>query len=91
MPVTPKNASDDCIARSRALLAHARVPGTAAGLRDDLGRLALVMAVAAVDTYMHTLVLRRVSNVRGALPKALRELDIDFEWLAYLADATVVA
>jgi len=91
MPVTPKNASDDCIARARALLAHAGAPGTSAGLRDDLGRLALVMAVAAIDTYMHTLVLRRVSTVRGAIPKALQDLDIDFARLTELADATVVA
>ena len=91
MPVTPKNAADDCIARARALLAHAGIPGTAAGVRDDLGRLALVMAVASVDTYMHTLILRRVSNVRSALPKALRDLDIEFEWLTELADSTVIA
>jgi hypothetical protein len=91
MPVTAKNASDDCIARARALLAHASAPGTAPGLRDDLGRLALVMAIAAVDTYMHIVVLRRVSTVRGALPKALQELDIGFAQLTDLAEATVIA
>ena len=91
MPVSPKDASDDCIARSRALLAHAHVPSVAPGLREDLGRLALVMAIAAVDAYMHALVLSRVSDVRTELPKSLKRIDIDFEWLTYLAEETVSA
>jgi hypothetical protein len=47
------------------------------------------MAVAAIDTYMHRLVLRRVSTVRGELPKALRDLDVNFARLVELADTTV--
>jgi hypothetical protein len=51
------------------------------------------MAVAAIDSYMHAIVLRRVSAVRGEgeLPKVLRRLDVHFEELAALADASIEA
>lgn len=51
------------------------------------------MGVVAVDAYMHWAVLRRLSAVRGRgeLPKALQKLDVSFNDLALLADATVEA
>jgi len=91
MTVAPKDASDDCIARARALLAHAGAAGIQSGVREDLGRLALVMAVAAIDTYMHMVVLQRVSTMRSAIPKPLQELDIEFARLTSLADVIVEA
>lgn len=61
--------------------------------REDLRRLALVMGVVAVDAYMHWAVLRRLSEVRrqGELPKGLRQLQVPFDELASLAEATVTA
>ena len=91
MTFHPINASDACIRRSRRLLAltqHA-VPDTK--VRNDLRRSALVMAVTAVDSYMHWLVYRRISEIRkeGDLPKSLAKLDLPFTEMAALADATV--
>ena len=55
--------------------------------------MALVMAVAAIDAYMHALVLRRIEAVRRSadLPKALAGLEIPFSEIASLADASIRA
>lgn len=91
MPFQPKNASDACIGKSRALLALCAHQLPDAALKDDLRRSALVMAVTAIDSYMHWLVYRRLSDVRieGDLPKAFAKLDVPFTELASLADATL--
>jgi hypothetical protein len=60
--------------------------------KKDLRRMAVVMAVAAIDSYMHAIVLRRVSTVRKEeLPKILRRVAIPFEELASLADTSLEA
>lgn len=61
--------------------------------KNDLRRMAIVMSVAAIDSYMHAIVLNRVSSVRGKgeLPKVLCRLDVHFEELASLADASIEA
>lgn len=53
----------------------------------------MVMAVAAIDSYMHALVLRRVAEVRKAadFPKSLARLDVEFADLTKLADSTIDA
>jgi hypothetical protein len=52
--------------------------------------MAVVMSVAALDSYLHAAVLRRIANVRGSqLPKALRRLDMPFGEIAELADYAV--
>lgn len=55
--------------------------------------MALVMAVAAIDSYMHAVVLRRVATVRrrADLPKALGRLQMPFSELGDLADAAIAA
>jgi hypothetical protein len=59
-------------------------------VRDDLRRLAIVMAVAALDTYMQRLV---VSNAykQTPMPRKLADVTIRFGDLIELADAAVVA
>lgn len=59
-------------------------------LRADLRRLSLVMAVAALDTYMHRLIVERAYS-HEPLPPALAKLDIRFDQLLEQADATGVA
>jgi hypothetical protein len=51
------------------------------------------MAVAAVDSYLHRLVLQRASRVRkaGDLPNTLRRVSVDFGELAGLADTSIQA
>jgi RiboL-PSP-HEPN len=53
-------------------------------------RLSVVMAVAALDTYMHRLILER-AYTHDCLPKGLARLDVDFEQLLEQADATGAA
>lgn len=56
-------------------------------VRADMRRLSIVMAVAALDTYMHRLILERVFT-HEALPKRLAHLDFSFEQLLAQADET---
>jgi len=53
-------------------------------------RLSVVMAVAALDTYMHRFILERVYT-HDRLPKQLARLDVDFGQLLEQADATGAA
>lgn len=93
MPFHPRDAALACIRRSRRLLTLAEADLPDGKIRSDLRRSALVMAVAAVDSYMHWLVYQRLSDVRkmGDLPKSLTKLDIPFSELASLADAAIDA
>jgi hypothetical protein len=56
----------------------------------DMRRLSVVMAVAALDTYMHRLIVER-AFAHDTLPNGLAHLDIGFEDLLRQADATAVA
>jgi hypothetical protein len=55
--------------------------------------MALVMAVAAVDSYMHGVVMRRIAHVRRRvdLPRPLARLEIPFSRIADLADTYIDA
>lgn len=53
-------------------------------------RLSIVMAVAALDTYMHRLIIERVYTHQG-LPGGLARLDVSFEQLLAQADETASA
>jgi hypothetical protein len=50
-------------------------------------RLSVVMAVAALDTYMHRLIVERVFS-HDDLPRGLAQLDVNFEQLLAQADET---
>jgi len=93
MSLSLKRASNSCLTRARNLLAASTNPKIGKATREDLRRLALVMCVVAVDTYLHWAVFLRLSAVRhqAQLPTSLRKLDIPFEELASLADTTVQA
>lgn len=88
MPISPKDAADDCLDRAKQMLCTGCVAGPPA---DDLRRMALVMGVAALDTYMHALVLTHLSANRAELPKPLQRLAVDFRELTQLAEKVVVA
>lgn len=93
MTYFPRQVADTCIRRAKRFLdlADNRLP--VHRTKNDLRRMALVMAVAAVDSYMHALVLRRIATVRRAadLPKSLALLNMPFSALASLADASIKA
>lgn len=91
MAFDPIDAATACIRRSRRLLSLADNKLGDAKVKNDLRRAALVMGVTAVDSYMHWLVYRRVSDVRngGDFPKSLAKLDMPFGDIASLADAAI--
>lgn len=93
MPFHPVTAANACVRRARRFLtlAEAELPDNR--IKTDLRRSALVLAVTAVDSYMHWLVYRRISEVRreGDLPKVLAKLEIPFSDFASLADAAIRA
>ena len=91
MVFLPKNAAASCLRRARRFLDLADQPLPVKTVKNDLRRMALVMSVAAIDSYMHALVLRRIADVRRAadLPKALARLELPFASIASLADATI--
>lgn len=74
MAVKPLEAAENVLGRARAL--HQLAPNT----NEDLDRLALVMGVAAIDTYFHWRV-HRVDLNSTSIPKKLAELDVPFEAL----------
>lgn len=93
MAFSPQSAAQACIAKSRKFLELASQPEVAADVTEDLSRSALFIAVAAIDTYMHWLVFKRLSEVRyrADLPKALARMEIGFADLATLADSVIAA
>lgn len=70
--------------RARALLAHAQ--DAPADVQSDLLRVSIVMAVAALDTYMHRLIVDRAYQ-HATLPGKLAKLDLPFEQALAQADA----
>lgn len=74
MAVKPLEAAENVLERARAL--HQLAPST----EEDLDRLALVMGVAAIDTYFHWRV-HRVDLDSTSIPRKLAELNVPFEAL----------
>ena len=93
MSFLPKQAADSCIRRAQRFLDLANEGLPVKRVKNDLRRMALVMAVAAIDSYMHALILRRIAAVRRSadLPKALARLELPFSEIASLADASIEA
>jgi len=58
--------------------------------RADMRRLSVVMAVAALDTYMHRLIVERAYK-HDELPGGLARLDVGFEDLLRQTDATAAS
>jgi hypothetical protein len=93
MPFLPKDAADSCLRRAGRFLDLANGTLSTPKVKNDLLRMALVMGVAAIDSYMHGIVTRRIADVRrrADLPKALARLEIPFSEFASLADASISA
>lgn len=93
MTFLPKQAADSCIRRAQRFLELADYGLPVKRVKNDLRRMALVMAVTAIDSYMHVLILRRIATVRRSadLPKALALLELPFSEIARLADASIEA
>jgi hypothetical protein len=86
VPFTPYDAATNAISRARALLkASGKQPKKQTVLRGDLRRLSVVMALAALDTYMHRLIVQR-AFWPDELPPPLAKLDVAFEQLLRQAD-----
>jgi hypothetical protein len=80
----PKEAADNALTRARALLSYSQDDELPKGVAEDLVRTALVMGVAAIDTYLHAAVLR---TVRAWRPTAsLAKLEIRFNELCLLVE-----
>jgi hypothetical protein len=91
VPFTPYDAGVHGIQRARRLLDTADPKGgLPIGVRGDLRRLSVVMAVAALDTYMHRLIVER-AYTHEELPGGLAKLDVPFEQLLAQADECKVA
>ncbi len=80
MPFRPYDAATDALARAEALLRAADTSGIAAAVADDMRRSALVLAVAAVDTYMHRLIVDR-ADMWDKLPPKLAETEVRLDQL----------
>ncbi len=92
MAFAPYDASVHMIARAEGLLSLATrlTKKNEGAVRDDLRRLAIVMAVAALDTYMHRLIVSRAYDHR-VMPPKLADVTIRFGDLIRQAEAAVEA
>lgn len=88
--VQPYDAATGTIARARALLSHANQVGLPAGVPGDLRRMSVVMALAALDAFMHRLVVSSAYEHK-AMPGGLAALTVTFDDLITQADAGVDA
>jgi RiboL-PSP-HEPN len=91
MPFRAYDAATDLIKRARnqlemsSSLHLAKSPRLKPNVRGDMRRLSIVMAVAALDTYMHRLVVERAYE-HDELPGGLAALGVRFDQLLALAD-----
>jgi hypothetical protein len=90
LPFTPYEAGSHCLRRAEALLKASRQSEAAGTAKADMRRLSIVMAVAALDTYMHRLVVSRAFD-HEELPKLLARLGVDFESLVSQAEESARA
>lgn len=88
MAFSPYDAARDTLSRARDLLDAAS--GQPDSVASDMRRLSIVMAVSALDTYLHRLVVARVYEHKK-LPGGLASLSVTFSQLLAEADASVDA
>ena len=88
MALGPRDAGGSCIRRARRFLDLASQSLPDSRVKNDLRRMAIVMSVAAVDTYLHAVILGGIGPRGQADPSpALRSLDITLGELVDLADS----
>jgi hypothetical protein len=90
MAFGPYAAATHAIGRARNLLDVGGTGALSTSVRGDMRRLSIVMAVSALDTYMHRLVVDRCYR-HERLPPGLSRLTIDFNDLLGQADETAAA
>lgn len=90
MPFRPYDAGTHGIERARDLLAASQVKTLPASVRSDLRRLSIVMAVSALDTYLHRLIVDN-AFAHEQLPIGLARLEVPLERLLAQADETAAA
>lgn len=90
MPFHPYDAGTHGITRARELLKTSQVNTLPTSVRSDLRRLSIVMAVSALDAYMHRLIVDKAYE-HEHLPMGLARLDVPFERLLAQADETTAA
>ncbi len=77
MPLSPKQAADDALRRAKGIVSFSQEYDLPDGLADDLVRSGLVMGIAAIDTYLHEAVHRRVKAWKPAASLAQQEFRFD--------------
>lgn len=90
MPFGPHDAGKDAVARAQALLIASQTAGLSTAVAADMRRLSVVLAVAALDTYMHRLITDRAFT-HQKLPGKLADLDVRFDQFLLEADASYEA
>lgn len=82
MPILPIHIATQCFDRAEAFLNQARLMqknSEGSGLlRNDIRRMGIVLGVAAIDAYMHAIVLRKINSIKQNPPKSLRKLELAF-------------
>lgn len=90
MPFTPHDAALHALQRAENLLAAAGTQGVPGPVADDMRRSSVVLAISALDTYMHRLVVDR-SSIWDSLPAKLASTHIRYDQLVEEAHATYEA
>src|SRR5438874_127678 len=91
MAVGPREAARSSIRRARRFLSLAKEDLPDSRVKNDLRRMAIVMSVAALDTYMHAAILGSVGGYGMPISASLGRMDVPLDELVSLADASVVA
>lgn len=87
MAFGPHDAATHAVGRARDLLQASRSPQLPPRVRADMRRLSVILAVAALDTYMHRLIVERAFT-HQELPRSLATIDVPFDRLLAEADAS---
>ena len=90
MPFSPHDAATHALQRAEDLLDAANNEGLPEAVAHDMRRSSVVLALAAVDTYMHRLIVDRAS-MWDSLPKQLAETEVRFDQLIEEAKASYEA
>jgi len=90
MPFTPHDAATHALQRADDLLDASRTDGLPQRAASDVRRSSIVLAIAALDTYMHRLIVDRAS-MWGPLPRKLADVEVRFDQLVTEAKASYEA
>ena len=91
MAFEPIDAAKACLRRANRFLKLAEQKLPDSRIKNDLRRTAIVTSIAAIDSYMHWLVFKRVTAFDGEtqIPKALSKYKVEFQDISSLADSVL--